>query len=150
MIRYFAYGSNMDRDMMRTRCRQAVPCGVATLPGFRFIITSDGYASIVRCPRSVVYGIVWRLAPRDLAALNLYENLAAGLYTTMMTAIRSAGRNQSALTYVARSRIKGRPRPGYMAGVIAAARQWDLPADYIDEIHRAARGCLRPAKRTAP
>lgn len=50
--RYFAYGSNMDRQQMRGRCPGAVLLGTARLPGYRFIINRAGVASVVSmgCP----------------------------------------------------------------------------------------------------
>ena len=46
-----------------------------------------------------------------------------------------AGR-MPALVYVARERREGRPRPGYQEEVIAAARDWALPADYVRRLER--------------
>ena len=42
-----------------------------------------------------------------------------------------------ALVYFARPGGEGRPKPGYIELVIAAAREWDLPDAYI----RALEGC---------
>ncbi len=41
---HFAYGSNMHRAVMRRHAPQAEPLGAARLAGFRFVITTDGYA----------------------------------------------------------------------------------------------------------
>src|SRR5712692_1854169 len=76
MTLHFAYGSNMSRALMRGRCPAARALGAASLEGWRFVITRDGYASLVRDCGALVHGVLWRLTPRDLAALHAYEQSA--------------------------------------------------------------------------
>jgi cation transport regulator ChaC len=132
---HFAYGSNMDRAVMRRHAPVAVPIGVARLVDYRFIITADGYASVEPARTSTVYGVLWKLTARDRATLDRWESTASGQYCAAMLAVRSAGRRVGALVYVGR-RSAGRPKAGYMELVIAAARAWHLPADYIAELRR--------------
>jgi hypothetical protein len=40
------------------------------------------------------------------------------------------------MTYVLRRRIEGRPRPGYVELIAAAARAWNLPERYIRSVER--------------
>ena len=47
MTLHFAYGSNMSRAQMRPRCGAAREIGTGVLEGYRFIITADGYASVL-------------------------------------------------------------------------------------------------------
>ena len=145
MTLHFAYGSNMSRALMRPRCPSAREIGVAVLEGHSFMVTADGYASIVRAPGDRVHGLLWRLAPRDLAALNAYEGLATGLYRTVTLPVRIGGRRAAALVYVGRSRAPGTVKPGYLELVLAAARELDLPADYRERLARL----LPPARRAA-
>jgi hypothetical protein len=142
---HFAYGSNMDRRLMGRRCPGARVVGAAVLRDYRFIITKDGYASVVAARGALVHGLLWRLTPRDLAALNAYENLDAGLYRTAGLAVRTGGRAVRALVYVGRSRVPGRPRLGYMDLVTAAARDAGLPSDYVASIERVWDLPSRPA-----
>jgi hypothetical protein len=128
---HFAYGSNMDRRLMWRRCPGAWSLGGAVLRDYRFIITKDGYASVVAARGAVVHGLLWRLTPRDLAALNAYENIDAGLYRAASLAVQAGGRAVGALVYLGRSGVPGRPRLGYMELVVAAAREAGLPADYV-------------------
>ncbi|MFL4984302.1 MAG: gamma-glutamylcyclotransferase family protein [Xanthobacteraceae bacterium] len=132
---HFAYGSNMDRALMLRRCPTAEAIGPARLDHWRFIVTRDGYASIVPAPGEVVHGVLWRLGPRDLAAVNAYESIDSGLYRRRMLPVRRDGLMR-ALAYVARERRAGRPRPGYQDVVVAAARAWNLPADYVGSLER--------------
>jgi hypothetical protein len=123
---HFAYGSNMSRPHMRARCPEARALGTTTLPRWRFIIGRDGFASLVRQPGSRVYGVIWRLSTRDIAAINAFENVQSGLYLRRRLPIRMP-LSAPALVYIARRRGPGRPRPGYIHQVLEAARDWDLP-----------------------
>ena len=145
---YFAYGSNMDRDGMRRRCPDARTVGTATLAGWRLLVTADGYVSIVRRGGTRVHGVLWRLAPGEIAALDNYEAVAAGLYRRRVLPVRSSGRQIPAQVYIGRTAAPGRPRPGHVPLVIAAARSWNFPPGYLAALQRLA-GAARTAARAA-
>ncbi len=109
---HFAYGSNMHRAVMRRHAAAAEPMGVARLADFRFVITTDGYASIEPPRAGTVHGVLWRLTPRDRATLDIWENVAGGLYRAETLAVEQAGGRRPALVYVARPRPPGRPETG--------------------------------------
>jgi gamma-glutamylcyclotransferase (GGCT)/AIG2-like uncharacterized protein YtfP len=136
MTLHFAYGSNMSRALMQRRCPGARALGPARLDGWRFVVMRAGYASVAPAPGAAVHGVVWRLSPRDLAALNAYENLDRGLYVRRVLPVRIGTRRRPALVYVAPGRARGRPQPGYQELVIAAAREWNLPAGYVATLAR--------------
>jgi len=141
---YFAYGSNMDRDAMAKRCPASRPLGLGKLPRHRFLISSDGYATVVRDPRRTVLGVVWDLALSDIPALDRYESLSTGLYSKISQPVVMAGGAKRALVYVGRSSRPGKPKPGYLDGVLAAARSWDLPASYLYELEHGEPAPRRP------
>jgi hypothetical protein len=128
---HFAYGSNMSRAVMRKHAPAADPLGVAELANYRFVITADGYASVEPMRAATVYGVLWRLMPRDRITLDGWESVAGGLYRGETLPVHHAGRRRPALIYVARPGRVGRAKTGYMEIVIAAARAWDLPPNYI-------------------
>jgi gamma-glutamylcyclotransferase (GGCT)/AIG2-like uncharacterized protein YtfP len=144
---HFAYGSNMSRALMRVHAPDAQPLGRAQLSGYRFIITGSGYASVVRASGKVVHGVLWRLTARDLASLNVYECIDAGLYRRTVLPVAHGRGREAALVYLARDSREGRPRPGYLDLVVEAAREWQLPDDYIRSLRRwspVRRSALRP------
>jgi Gamma-glutamyl cyclotransferase, AIG2-like len=128
---HFAYGANMHRDVMRRHAPAATPLGAAALADHRFVITADGYASVVPAPTQTVHGVLWRITPRDRVTLDAWENIAGKLYRAETMPVRVQGRLQPALVYLARPGVEGRPKSGYMELVVAAARQWQFPASYI-------------------
>ena len=129
---HFAYGSNMHRAVMRRHAPDAQPLHPACLEGYRFVITMDGYASLVPDRSRCVHGLLWRLTARDRVMLDLWENIASGHYRTEMLPVRDAGGgHRRVLVYIARRRRLGRPQPGYMEIVMNAAHELHLPADYV-------------------
>jgi cation transport regulator ChaC len=143
---HFAYGSNMSRALMAMRCPQAQPLGPAALPGWRFVISRNGYGSIARARGGVVIGVLWRLSVRDLAAVNAYESVDSGLYLRRHLAVRRDEKHVLALVFVARTGGEGRPRPGYMRVVTEAARDWHLPESYVRSIARWSPSRWRGAR----
>ncbi len=136
---YFAYGANMDIAAMAMRCPGAKPLGVARLPRHRFIVTTDGYASVVRDPRTEVHGVLWDLALSHVRVLDKFEDVDRGLYTKIMQPVIAAGGPRRALVYVAASSTVGVPRTGYLESVIASAESWILPRAYVQEMKRFLR-----------
>ena len=109
--------------------RSAEPVGVATLPNYRFLIIAQGYASVAPLRAKTVYGVLWRLTPRDCVTLAAWENIAGGLYRAETLPVRQAGRRRTALVYLravapgagAAGRLHGRCDRGG-AGVALARR----------------------------
>jgi len=138
---HFAYGANMSRAVMRRRAPGAEPVGAAMLANYRFVITADGYASVAPMRAAAVHGVLWRLTPRDRIGLDAWENVAGGSYRAATLPVRCAQRRQMSLVYLARPCGLGSARSGYLELVVAAARDWELPPDYIALLQR-----WRPAR----
>jgi AIG2-like family len=136
MTLYFAYGSNMNRAAMLRRCPGANAAGPATLEGHCFFIGVGGWGSVMPSPGDMVQGVLWRLTPRDVAALNAYELLHKGLYEVRRLPVRSGSRRIRAMIYLLRNRTAGRPKPGYVEMIAASARAWKLPENYVRSVER--------------
>jgi len=134
MTLHFAYGANMSRAVMRRHAPEARAIGAAELADHRFVITADGYASVEPARAAAVHGVLWRITPRDRVMLDAWENVGGGLYRAETLAVRGAGGLSPALVYFARPMGEGRPKPGYIELVVAAAREWKLPASYIQSL----------------
>jgi len=136
MTLYFAYGSNMHRAAMLARCPRARAIGPAMLEGHRFFVGIDGWGSVTPSLGDRVHGVLWRLTPRDLAALHSYELLHKGLYDVRHLPVRIGARRARAMLYLLRRRKPGRPKPGYAEMCAAAARSWELPEHYVRSVER--------------
>jgi gamma-glutamylcyclotransferase (GGCT)/AIG2-like uncharacterized protein YtfP len=139
---YFAYGANMDVAAMAKRCPSSKPVGLARLPRHRWIISTDGYANVVRDPRRVVHGMLWELALSDVPVLDRFEDVPR-LYRKVTQPVISTSGIRRALVYVGRAGEAGRPRPGYLDDVVRAAESGSLPASYVAEMRKF--GDVRPA-----
>lgn len=133
---YFAYGSNMSRGPMRTRCPTASEAGLAILRDHRFVVMANGYASVVPTAGQDVQGLLWRIGPRDLVALDEYEDVAGGLYRKAMLPVVQDETTMTALVYLGNETREGHPSADYMALVIEAARECGLPEDYVAGLAR--------------
>ncbi len=142
---YFAYGLNLDRETMAQRCPAARALGPARLMRHRFVITRDGWASVVRDTRACVHGGLWELTLGDLRALDRFEDVGRGLYVKVTQPIVTPGGAKRALVYVGTGAEGGVPKPGYIERIIACAPDWDVPADHL----RLIAGWLPQATRLA-
>ena len=126
MLRYFAYGSNLDRAAMLLRCPAAVPLGRAALAGhtlmFRF------WADVEPRPGGLVAGGLWAITPDCLAALDDYEDVASGLYRRVLLPVRPEGAAEEvdALVYRMTATHTAPPEAGYLAAICAGCRDFGL------------------------
>jgi AIG2-like family len=143
---YFAYGANMDADAMTRRCPRSKALGPARLMRHRLAVMREGWLTVTRDPRSAVHGVLWDLALADVPALDRYESVATGLYAKMTQPVVTERAARQAIVYVGANAGPGAARSDYIAGVIAAARSWPLPADAVEALERiAAAGSRQPA-----
>jgi gamma-glutamylcyclotransferase len=76
---YFAYGSNMDEELIKERCDNAKFLSIAYLPEYRLGFTQyyepsgGGVADIIESPNNKVWGKVYELPLEDLHRLDFYE-----------------------------------------------------------------------------
>ena len=83
-IFYFAYGSNLDWQQFRQHCPMARYVDRALLPGHRLAFTrysvywQGGVADVMPQPGAQVWGVIYQLRPRSLAALDAYEGYYPG------------------------------------------------------------------------
>ncbi len=131
---YFSFGSNMDRAHMERLCRGADALGSARLDHHQFFIAHAGYASIAPKHGAVVHGVLWKITAPHLAKLDVYESVTGGLYRLVAVPVHHGEKLLRALAYVASDPRPGRPKAGYQEGVVAAARAWRLPDEYVREL----------------
>ena len=142
---YFAYGATWTSRPWRGAARPRVLSASRACRATRWIISTDGYANVVRDPRLQVHGLLWQLALSDVPVLDRFEDVPR-LYRKVTQPVISAAGIRRALVYVGRAVEPGRPRPGYLDDVVHAAEGADLPAAAIAEMRRY--GDVRPS--TAP
>lgn len=123
---YFAYGSNLQRAGMGSRCPAAVPLGRAALFGHALLFRS--WADVEPRPGHSVAGALWRITPACLAALDDYEDVDAGLYRRVTLPVRPEGAPEDveALVYRMAASHAAAPEPGYLAIVREGCRDFGI------------------------
>ena len=157
---YFAYGCNMDADVLSRVVGVQVTQGwPACAGGWRLAFDKGGEgetgstvtATIVGAEGCRVYGVVYRLARAVLRSLDAFEG-APEHYERQRIWVAPVGRRaaQAAVTYVARSEWiveSGRPDPDYVRSVLRGARAHGLPGEYVKWLDALARGDARDCYR---
>ncbi|MEI7610068.1 MAG: gamma-glutamylcyclotransferase family protein [Rhodospirillaceae bacterium] len=88
MTLLFAYASNLNRERMAERCSAAEILGLATLADHRLVFRHG--ADVEPHAGSTTLGVVWRLTPADMVALDHYEGFPA-LYRKDFRLVQLAG-----------------------------------------------------------
>lgn len=116
---------------MARLCPRAEAHGPASLRSYKYVLASSGYATVIPWPGSFVHGVLWKVGPKDVAALDRYEDVASGLYRSAHLPVKYKDRLLRALIYLAAGDKTGATPPGYQEGIVAAAKDWNLPVDYV-------------------
>lgn len=119
---------------MARLCPLAEPYGVASLRSYKYMMAASGYATVVPWPGSFVHGVLWKVGPKEIAALDRYEDVAGGLYRSAQLPVKFNDRLLRALVYLASGDKTGATPAGYVEKIVAAAKEWKLPDAYVDYI----------------
>jgi gamma-glutamylcyclotransferase (GGCT)/AIG2-like uncharacterized protein YtfP len=129
----------MDVEAMARRCPRSKALGLARLERHRLAVMREGWLTAVRDSRSAVHGVLWDLALSDIAALDRHEALPQGLYTKETQPIIAERGPKRAIMYFGANSGPGVLRPAYIAGVLAAAKSWPLPAEGVAALERIGK-----------
>ena len=128
---YFAYGSNLWRKQMLVRCPDHSEIGTGCLRGWRWIITTRGYASIVMSKGDFILGSVYELSEADVLALDRFEGVAQGHYRKEMIEIDLDGHTLICLVYVDQVAREGEPKEEYIARINHGILDANFPDEYV-------------------
>lgn len=121
---YFAYGSNLNLEGMRSRCPGSEPVGAACLQGWT--LTFRGVADIERVTGARTRGALWSISDRDLGRLDAYEGWPS-LYRRELVSVSAADGEILAIAYVMNDDYVGLPSLAYYASIERGYEQWGLP-----------------------
>jgi gamma-glutamylcyclotransferase len=128
---YFAYGSNLWRQQMIRRCPNHREIAAGRLSGWRWIITTRGYAGIVESEGDYVLGTVYELSEADVRNLDLFEGVAQGNYRKEMIIVDVDGRDLNCLVYIDPVTDEGKPKVEYISRINNGIRDAGLPDAYV-------------------
>jgi gamma-glutamylcyclotransferase (GGCT)/AIG2-like uncharacterized protein YtfP len=137
----FAYGSNMAAREMSEFAPAARFAGLARLPGFRLelrrrsIRWGGGAADIVERAGEEVWGALYEVPGAELADLDAKEG-AGFAYRRREVEVETDDGIQAALAYevIDKEPDEVAPTPEYAELLVRAARELDLPPDYLERL----------------
>lgn len=142
----FAYGSLLDEALLRERCPDPTFLTLAHYDSRRFIINSDGVATLVPRKGYRTYGVLWLVHEIGLAALDIHAGVPQEYDRFGAFARSASGELCVSEFYATRNRTEGNADSKYLRPIIAAALQWKFPDAYVAEIASWARTEPRPVK----
>ncbi len=128
---YFAYGSNMWDAQMRKRCPESRKIGIARLSGFRWIISTRGYANVVEAKEDEVEGVLFEISESDEQFLDKHEGVADGSYQKVEISVFHDGKKEVALVYVDPVTAEGAAKQEYIARINAGLSDAHLSEKYV-------------------
>lgn len=134
---YFAYGSNLNVEHMKVQCPAARPLRRFSITNARLVFRR--YADCVREPGAVCHGGLWRITPPCEAALDIYEDVAGGLYRKQRVELSApVDGGTEMLVYVMNSTDIVPPSPSYLELIRQGYRDFELPAAALDDAERTS------------
>ena len=136
---YFAYGSNINLDQMRSRCPDAKVVSTVTLPDYELLFrgfSGDGLATIQPREGSVVHDLLWEITPSCERSLDCYEGFPR-LYDKWNVEVQdSQGQSVPVMVYVMVEVPRLRPATPhsfYYQGILDGYRQTGLPEKALED-----------------
>ncbi|NVN98843.1 MAG: gamma-glutamylcyclotransferase [Geobacteraceae bacterium] len=133
---YFAYGSNLWNQQMESRCPQYKKIGTGRIDGWRWIITSRGYASIVESEADYLLGTVFELSESDLLNLDRFEGVTRGSYYKEILQVNIEGKILDCMVYIDPVVEEGKPREEYINRINRGIVDAGLADDYVQRYLR--------------
>lgn len=133
-VNYFAYGSNMSSDHLRSRIASTEIIGPAFVKDWRMVFNKrskdgSGKANLVESPGDITWGVLYEINSSDK---NRLDEIEGGYESVYIQAQQPDGNIIEALTYVSKKLTNDtRPYSWYKELVLSGAREHNLPQDYI-------------------
>jgi gamma-glutamylcyclotransferase (GGCT)/AIG2-like uncharacterized protein YtfP len=141
---YFAYGSNMSKQVITSIAPGAEPLGTGRLADHRLAFTrrsikwSAGAGNIEECPGLWVYGVLYSIPADELPELDRKEGVPKAYKRTDID-VRTDHGLISAMTYsVIKPELEEiRPHPDYFRQILDGAHERKLPEPYLEFLEYA-------------
>jgi gamma-glutamylcyclotransferase (GGCT)/AIG2-like uncharacterized protein YtfP len=129
---YFAYDANLCRAHMSLWCPDAEPLSRATLPHYRLIFRT--WADVAPSPPDHVPGALYELGPKDMAALDEFEDHPR-LYHRLNVLVSTESGPVDAVTYQMNpGRALALPGEDYLNLLLEGYEDWGLDPEQLSHI----------------
>jgi gamma-glutamylcyclotransferase (GGCT)/AIG2-like uncharacterized protein YtfP len=134
---YFAYGSNLNKEQMMSRCPYAIPVARVKLHGYQ--LTFNRVADIVEEEQAITWGAIYTVFPEDLKNLDRYEGYPK-LYDKIPVVVEDdKGHSYQAFAYVLTIKGLNEPSDGYYHIIKEGYRDWRIPQKPLREALKQSR-----------
>ena len=135
---HFAYGSNLSFAQMDSRCPDNTQMGIGILHGYRWIISSRGYANVVKSDSDYVMGRIYKINKRDEDRLDKKEgyNSIPSCYDKEILPIIADGVSCDCFVYVDPVIQEGPPKNEYIDKINAGLVDSKFPDEYVEKYIR--------------
>ncbi|PIR96482.1 MAG: hypothetical protein COT92_00835 [Candidatus Doudnabacteria bacterium CG10_big_fil_rev_8_21_14_0_10_42_18] len=140
-MHYFAYGSNMDLALMRRLC--GWHCHFLSrglLEGYELNLGERGFGNIFPSSTESVYGVLFEVDDFCLKALDEFEDCPDIFERKELRVKDDYGNPTTAWVYIEKTEVAPEvmPNPSYWQRVLLAARENNLPKQWIEKIKQIA------------
>jgi len=132
-MRYFAYGSNLNKKQMQERCPDSKPLFTAVLPNYKLIFVGwsrqwkGAVASIKASRGDRVRGAVYEVSEQCLRKLDRFEGYPQNYNRLKVIVFGEDDEAIEAITYIKAGQIEeGQPSKEYLAVIQQGLRDWRL------------------------
>lgn len=121
---------------MKDRCPQSKKIGMARLSGYRWIISTRGYANVIESKEDFVEGVLFGISPSDEPSLDKKEGVAIGCFRKANLPVICRENEISELVYIDPIKTEGRPNEKYIQRINSGIEDADLSPMYIERYMR--------------
>jgi gamma-glutamylcyclotransferase (GGCT)/AIG2-like uncharacterized protein YtfP len=135
---HFAYGSNLSFAQMDSRCPKNTRMGIGILHGYRWIISSRGYANVVKSDPDYVMGRIYKINKHDEDNLDKKEgyNSIPSCYDKKTLSIIADGVSCDCFVYVDSVIQEGPPKNEYIDRINLGLVDSEFPTEYVEKYIR--------------
>ena len=129
---YFAYGENLNRAHMALWCPDAVSISRATLADHRLVFRP--WTDIVPSPGDRVLGALYEIGPRDLAAIDEYEEVPVLYQRIHVTVQTDSGPIRTIAYQMTPGHPPTMPPEDYLNLILQGYQDWELDTSALTVI----------------
>ncbi|QSR86427.1 gamma-glutamylcyclotransferase [Candidatus Methylacidiphilum infernorum] len=147
---YFAYGSNMDWNLMRRKCPSSRFFCRALLDRYKLVVARQsslwkcGVFGVIPEEKSQVWGVIYEISPFELGKLDVSEeydplNPTPSCQRKECLVYKEGDNNYPLTVFSYFPEVSPNPPPlsiEYINKVISGAHYWHLPKNYIASLNR--------------
>jgi gamma-glutamylcyclotransferase (GGCT)/AIG2-like uncharacterized protein YtfP len=134
---YWAYGSNLSGEQMRSRCPRAIRFKDLSLAYGRLVFRGVADCQLTDNENDVIHGGLWYISKRCEEVLDRFEGISSKFYVKRWIKLKIQGEPVNAFFYKMNEEYVGEdgimpPGPAYLDKIVRGYREFNLPLEALD------------------